>query len=49
MSGSESRIRLELTPEQRAQLKRATGKEYFALELSAQELETQRASRLSYD
>jgi hypothetical protein len=49
MSGNESRIRLELTPEQRALLKRATGKDYYALELNPQELEAQRVSGLLYD
>jgi len=39
MSQNPPRFRLDLTPEQRAQIQRTTGKEYHALELSVQELE----------
>ncbi|HEX9727325.1 MAG TPA: hypothetical protein VGA37_02325 [Gemmatimonadales bacterium] len=39
MSDSQKPVRIELTPEQQAELKRITGKDASALELSAEELE----------
>ena len=39
MSNESSQVRLTLTPEQRATIKQATGKDAESLELSVQELE----------
>ena len=39
MSGSKDQVRIQLTPEQKAQIKNATGKDAAALELSVSELE----------
>jgi hypothetical protein len=39
MPGSKEPVRIKLTPEQQAMVKRATGKNAEALELTAQELE----------
>ena len=39
MSGQKEPVRIQLTPEQKAQIKNATGKDAAALELSVSELE----------
>ncbi|HET8623133.1 MAG TPA: hypothetical protein VFM14_06190 [Gemmatimonadales bacterium] len=39
MPNDSSQVRIKLTPEQRAQVKSATGKDAESLELSVQELE----------
>jgi hypothetical protein len=39
MSGQKDQVRIELTPEQKAMIKNATGKDAAALELSVSELE----------
>ena len=39
MSGQKDQVRIQLTPEQKAQIKNATGKDAAALELSVSELE----------
>jgi uncharacterized small protein (DUF1192 family) len=39
MSEGKEQVRIPLTPEQKAQIKNATGKDAGALELSVQELE----------
>jgi hypothetical protein len=39
MSTSKDQVRIELTPEQKAQVRSATGKEAEAVELSVEELE----------
>jgi hypothetical protein len=39
MSNDSSQVRIKLTPEQRAMVKNATGKDAESLELSVQELE----------
>ena len=39
MSGQKDHVRIQLTPEQKAQIKNATGKDAAALELSVSELE----------
>lgn len=39
MSGQKDQVRIQLTPEQKAMIKTATGKDAEALELSVNELE----------
>jgi uncharacterized small protein (DUF1192 family) len=39
MQGSKGPVRIELTPEQKAQIRNATGKDAQAVELSVEELE----------
>ena len=39
MSTSKDQVRIQLTPEQKAQVRNATGKEAEAVELSVEELE----------
>ncbi len=39
MGGQKDQVRIQLTPEQKAQIKSATGKDAQALELSVTELE----------
>jgi phosphate transport system ATP-binding protein len=46
MSGSKDQVRIQLTPEQKAQIKNATGKDAAALELSVSELEERIESAL---
>ena len=45
MDSSKSKIRIELTPEQKAKVRNATGKDAETLELSAEELEERIAPR----
>ena len=47
MSDANEPVRIELTDEQKAQIKDATGKEASAIELSAEELEERVSPRLS--
>ena len=46
MDRSKSPIRIDLTPEQKAQVRSATGKDAEAVELSAEELEERIAPRI---
>ena len=41
-------IKIELTPEQKAELEKTTGKEVEAIELSVEELEQRIAPRMMY-
>ena len=45
MTGSNSPFRIELTPEQKAKVRAATGKDAEAVELSVEELEERIAPR----
>ena len=45
MDSSKGQFRIELTPEQRAQVRNATGKDAEAVELSVEELEERIAPR----
>ena len=45
MDSSKSRIRIELTPEQKAEIRSATGKDAETIELSVEELEERIAPR----
>ena len=45
MDSSKNPIRIELTPEQKAQVRQATGKDADAVELSVEELEERIAPR----
>ncbi|MFL5518645.1 MAG: hypothetical protein ACJ8DJ_21015 [Gemmatimonadales bacterium] len=48
MSQSKGQFRIELTPEQKAQIHSATGKDAEAVELSVEELEERIAPRKVY-
>jgi uncharacterized small protein (DUF1192 family) len=45
MDSAKSQVRIELTPEQKAQVRNATGKDAEAVELSVEELEERIAPR----
>jgi hypothetical protein len=48
MDSSKGRIRIELTPEQKAQLRNATGKDAESIELSVEELEERIAPKKGF-
>jgi hypothetical protein len=49
MSEQQNRIRIELTPEQRAQIKEAAGQDLVALEFSPDELEQRIAPSVTFN
>ena len=48
MDSSKNPVRIELTPEQKAKIRNATGKDAEAVELSVEELEERIAPRARY-